>query len=230
MSHTILLVEDDRAIAEPLIFGLEREGFGVVWVTKGKEALDVLSQQQIDLVLLDVMLPDLSGFDVCCRIRQSSDVIVIMVTARGQELERVMGLESGADDYVVKPFSFRELLARTRALLRRRQIDTGGATSRDVIQIGPIVLDRSARRVTRNGVPVNLSPREFDLLRYLMEHAGRAISRQELADKVWSATWVGTPRTVDVHIRWLREKLEDDPANPKLIETVYGFGYLFRRL
>lgn len=229
MSHDILLVEDDRSIAEPLIFGLQQEGFGVTWVTKGEEALNALSRQRIDLVLLDVMLPDLSGFEVCHRIRQSSDVIVIMLTARGQELERVMGLESGADDYVVKPFSFRELLARVRALLRRRQLDTGSAASHDVIQIGPIALDRNARRVTRNGVPVNLSPREFDLLRYLMEHAGHAASRQELADKVWGETWVGTPRTVDVHIRWLREKLEDDPAHPKLIETVYGFGYLFRR-
>lgn len=229
MSHAILLVEDDRAIAEPLMFGLEQEGFGVTWVTKGEEALGALSRQPIDLVLLDVMLPDLSGFDVCRRIRQSSNVIIIMLTARGQELERVMGLESGADDYVVKPFSFRELLARVRALLRRRQIDTGGAASQDVIRIGPIALDRNARRVTRNGVLVNLSPREFDLLHYLMENPGRAASRQELADKVWGETWVGTPRTVDVHIRWLREKLEDDPAHPRLIETVYGFGYLFRR-
>lgn len=126
MSHPILLVEDDRAIPEPLVFGLQQEGLSATWVTKGEEALDALGRQQIDLALLDVMLPDLSGFDVCRRIRQRSNVIVIMLTARGQALERVMGLESGADDYVVKPFSFRELLARVRALLRRRQLDTEG--------------------------------------------------------------------------------------------------------
>lgn len=229
MTPTVLVVEDDPSIAEPLEYGLRQEGFEVVSARAGKQALAALAERGVDIVLLDVMLPDLSGYEVCRRIRASSDVLIIMLTARGQELEKVMGLESGADDYVVKPFSFRELLARIRALLRRRQLDAGAPATDAVIQIGAVVLDRNTRRVIRHGKPVNLSPREFALLSYLMEHAGRAISRQELADAVWGENWVGTPRTVDVHVRWLREKLEDDPSNPSLIETVYGFGYLIRR-
>ncbi|MFN4294783.1 MAG: response regulator transcription factor [Thermoflexales bacterium] len=229
MPPTILVVEDDPSIAEPLEYGLRQEGFEVAPARTGKQALTVLAERSVDMVLLDVMLPDLSGYEVCRRIRASSNVLIIMLTARGQELEKVMGLESGADDYVVKPFSFRELLARIRALLRRRQLDAGAPAADAVLQIGAVALDRNTRRVTRRGEPVNLSPREFALLSYLMEHAGRAVSRQELADAVWGENWVGTPRTVDVHVRWLREKLEDDPSHPSLIETVYGFGYLIRR-
>ncbi len=223
----VLLIEDDQSIAEPLIFGLEKEGFQVVHAADGYEGLRLARTTTPDVVLLDVMLPGMDGYEICRRLRQESTVPVLMVTARGQEMERVMGLEVGADDYIVKPFSFQELLARVRALLRRVALDKQGQADADVITIGDIHLDRLARRVVRAGQPLDLSRREFDLLCELMTNAGQAISRQELLDRVWGEAWIGTPRTLDVHIRWLREKLETDPSNPRYIETVYGFGYRF---
>ncbi|GBD10770.1 Transcriptional regulatory protein CseB [bacterium HR23] len=221
---TILLVEDDPQIAEPLIFGLEQEGFCVLHAPDGVTGLDVARSRRPDVVVLDVVLPRLDGFSVCRTLRQESDVPILMLTARGQELERVMGLELGADDYLVKPFSFRELVARIRALLRRRQMARGAAPA-ERLAVGDIVLDRGARQVWKGGQPVNLRQREFDLLALLMSHPGRAFSRQELLDRVWGEAWTGDPRTVDVHIFWLREKLGDDPHTPHLIETVRGYGY-----
>lgn len=224
----LLLVEDDETIAEPLRFGLEREGFRVLHAVTGSEGLEFARVHKPDLLLLDVMLPGLDGFQVVRTLRAESSVPILMLTARGQELDRVMGLELGADDYLVKPFSFRELVARVRALLRRRELDRGGSSGlQDRLVSGELVLDKIARRLTRAGSVVELTTREFDLLTALMERVGQAQARQELLDRVWGVEWIGDPRTLDVHIRWLREKIEDDPSAPRFIETVRGFGYRF---
>ncbi len=231
MEATLLLVEDDESIAEPLLFGLRREGLRVLHAADGPSGLDLARRERPDLVILDVMLPGLDGYQVCQRLRAESTVPILMLTARGQEMDRVFGLELGADDYVVKPFSFRELLARVRALLRRRELDRGeSAAPDDSLRIGDIVLDRTAHRVTRHGQPVELTPREFALLQILMERAGQAQRRQDLLDLVWGEEWVGDPRTLDVHIRWLREKIEDVPSVPTYIQTVRGYGYRFAPL
>ncbi len=227
-SPRVLLVEDDPDLVEPLREGLEQEGFRVVTAATGQEALQTLQHRSVDVVVLDVMLPDVDGFSVCREVRRRSDVPVLMLTARGHELDRVTGLEVGADDYVTKPFSLRELVARLRALLRRRELDRGGAPRPgDRLMVGEITLDRVARRVWRSGRPVVLRPREYQLLEVLMSEAGRALSRQELLDRVWGQDWVGDPRTLDVHIRWLREKLEHDPTRPRYIHTVRSYGYRF---
>ncbi|MDR7416051.1 MAG: response regulator transcription factor [Armatimonadota bacterium] len=224
----ILLIEDDEALADPLQEALAEEGFRILYAATGEEGLRKLSEVSVDLVVLDVMLPDVEGFSLCRAIRQRSDVPILMLTARTHELDRVTGLEMGADDYVGKPFSLRELVARIRALLRRRELDRGALpASGDRMAIGAILLDRVARRVWKAGQEVPLRPREFELLRVLMEEAGKALSRQELLDRVWGSNWVGDPRTLDVHIRWLREKLEDDPTRPRYIQTVRGYGYRF---
>ncbi len=224
----LLLVEDDETIAEPLRFGLESEGFRVLHAVTGTEGLELARVHKPDLILLDVMLPGMDGFQVVRTLRAESSIPILMLTARGQELDRVMGLELGADDYLVKPFSFRELVARVRALLRRRELDRGMPSGlQDRLLCGELVLDKIARRLTRAGNAVELTTREFDLLTALMERAGHAQARQELLDRVWGAEWIGDPRTLDVHIRWLREKIEDDPSAPRWIETVRGFGYRF---
>jgi DNA-binding response OmpR family regulator len=223
---TVLLVEDDERIAEPLLFGLHQEGFEVLQATTGPQGLALASSAQPDLVLLDVMLPEMDGFTVCRALRQHSAVPILMLTARGQELDRVMGLEIGADDYIVKPFSFRELVARIRAVLRRRALERGqSAPPSERFVVGDLVLDVTARQVWRQGRPLELRQREFELLHLLMAHTGRAMTRQALLDQVWGLEWVGDPRTLDVHIRWLREKVEDDPSAPRYIQTVRGYGY-----
>ncbi len=225
---TILLIEDDENIAEPLIFGLESEGYRVLHVPTGKQGVMLARNEAPQVILLDVMLPDMDGFAVCRLLRRESAVPILMLTARGQEMDRVMGLEVGADDYIIKPFSFRELLARIRAILRRRELDRKEAPlATDRLVIGEIVLDRTARRVWRSNQPVELSYREFELLRLLMENAGRALSRQELMERIWGPDWIGDPRTLDVHIRWLREKIEDHPSEPRYIQTIRGYGYRF---
>lgn len=227
----LLLVEDDETIAEPLRFGLESEGFRVAHAASGPQGLELARDQSPDLVLLDVMLPGLNGFHVVKTLRAESSVPILMLTARGQEMDRVMGLELGADDYLVKPFSFRELVARVRALLRRRELDRGARSARqERLVFQDLVLDKTARRVTRGARALELTTREFDLLLALMERTGHAQARQELLDRVWGAEWIGDPRTLDVHIRWLREKIEDDPSAPRFIETVRGYGYRFAAL
>lgn len=224
----VLLVEDDLDLAEPLREGLVQEGFRLVHARTGREGLERLEREPVDVVVLDVMLPDVDGFSVCREIRARSDVPILMLTARGHELDRVTGLEVGADDYVTKPFSFRELVARIGAILRRRELDRGAAPSPgDRLTVGEVTLDRLARRVWRAGRPVELRPREYRLLEVFMVEAGRAVPRQELLDRVWGPDWVGDPRTVDVHVRWLREKLEPDPSRPRYIHTVRGYGYRF---
>jgi DNA-binding response OmpR family regulator len=224
----ILLIEDDENIAEPLVFGLKSEGFEVLHASDGQQGLQLARAQLPDAILLDVMLPGADGFTVCRTLRGESNVPILMLTARSQELDRVMGLELGADDYIVKPFSFRELLARVHAILRRRQLDRGEVSPPvDRLTIGRIVLDRTARDVTRAGRPVELTQREFDLLAVLMENCGKALHRQDLLDKVWGEAWIGDTRTLDVHVRWLREKVEDDPSSPRYIQTLRGYGYRF---
>jgi DNA-binding response OmpR family regulator len=221
-----LLVEDEETIAEPLIYGLEGEGCRVIHATHGRPAVDLARREHPDIVLLDVMLPDVDGFRVCRTLREESTVPIIMLTARGQEMDRVMGLEFGADDYVVKPFSFRELYARIRSLLRRRLLDRGDATLPvDQLNVGEIVLDRAARRVWRGNREIDLTTREFDLLLTLMERANQAVSRPELLRLVWGEDWVGDPRTLDVHVHWLREKIEPHPSAPTYIQTLRGYGY-----
>ncbi len=222
----LLLVEDDEEIAEPLAFGLRAEGFRVLQAADGIQALELARAEQPEVVLLDVMLPRADGYTVCRTLRRESAVPILMLTARGQELDRVMGLELGADDYIVKPFSFRELLARVRAVLRRRALDRGEASpAEDRLVVGELVLDRTARQAWRAGRVLQLRQREFALLAVMMDARGRALSRQDLLDRVWGADWIGDPHTLDVHISWLREKLEEDPSTPGYIETVRGHGY-----
>jgi DNA-binding response OmpR family regulator len=211
----LLLVEDDDAIAVPLTKGLQREGFTVRCVTN---ATDALAAPEADLVLLDLVLPDLDGYEVCRRLRARSDVPIIVITARGDEMDRVVGLELGADDYLVKPFGFRELVARIRAVNRRRQ---GRADELRPVRVGPLELDRRTRRVRMAGVDVALTAKEFDLLALLAEDAGAVLTRQEILEAVWDAHWYGPTKTLDVHVASLRRKLGD----PTMIETVRGVGF-----
>ncbi len=223
---TILLIEDDEAIAEPLIFGLQSEDMTVLHAPTGKRGLELARGNAPDAILLDVMLPDVDGFTVCRTLRHEFATPILMLTARGQEMDRVMGLELGADDYIVKPFSFRELLARVRAVLRRRELDRGQTTRvSDKVNVGELTLDRAAHQLWRRNTLIELSPREFDLIVMLIENIGQALSRQDLLDRVWGEDWIGNPRTLDVHIRWLREKIEANAATPIYIETVRGHGY-----
>jgi DNA-binding response OmpR family regulator len=222
----ILIVDDEPLITESLTYSLQLEGFEVESVGDGSLVMDVVEEFQPDVVVLDIMLPGMSGLEVCRRLRARSTVPVIMLTARSEEIDRVMGLEGGADDYLVKPFSFRELLARIRSILRRVELDHQTLQDKS-ITIGDLTLDPLSRRAHKDSEEIELSTREFDLLATLMRHAGQALSREDLHDKVWGKEWVGDPRTLAVHIRWLRLKVEDDPASPRYIQTVRGFGYRF---
>jgi DNA-binding response OmpR family regulator len=222
----ILVVDDEALITDSLTYSLKREGFDVIVAADGLSALKAVEEHKPDLIVLDLMLPDISGYEVCRRLRTTTTTPVIMLTARGEEIDRVLGLEVGADDYLAKPFSFRELQARIHAMLRRVALD------RQITQVKPMVLsqlnlDPEARRAFKGEQELQLSAREFDLLVVLMKNAGRAMSRDELIKLVWGEDWVGDPRTLDVHVRWLRLKIEEDPASPKYIQTVRGFGYRF---
>jgi DNA-binding response OmpR family regulator len=217
MAGTVLLVEDEAGIASLVRTYLERDGYRVVWAASGSEALAALEREPARMVLLDIALPDIDGLEVCRRIRALSTVPIIMLTARDAEADRVAGLEVGADDYVTKPFSFRELVARVRAVLRR----TEQQPSNETVVVGDVVLQRRAREVAVDGEPVELRGREFDLLAYLMENRGLVLSRDQLLERVWGLGFAGGTRTVDVHIAQLRRKL----ARPSLIRTVRGVGY-----
>jgi two-component system response regulator VicR len=222
----ILLADDDEMIVDALRFQLEEEGFTVIVAQDGQQALDMARNAQPDLLLLDVMMPKLQGWEVCRELRRTNQVPIVMLTARGAEMDKVLGLELGADDYIVKPFSFRELLARVRAQLRRAAYTPRVPDPADErVTLGDLAIDRRRHLVTRQGEPVTLSPREFGLLLVLLDAGGAALSRGDLLDLAWGEEWIGNPRTLDVHIRWLREKLERDPANPALILTVRGVGY-----
>jgi two-component system, OmpR family, response regulator RegX3 len=222
----ILLVEDEFSIAEPLATALEREGFEVVAAASAQEALDLFARRSPDLVLLDVMLPDGDGRDVLREIRARSRTPVVMLTARGEELDRVLGLEHGADDYVTKPFSAAELVARMRAVLRRTAAPVGGQPA-GALEVGDVRMDLDTRTVTRGGDAVELTVKEFDLLRMLLENAGRLVRRNELVNEVWDPNWFGSTKTVDVHVSSLRKKLGDDPAAPRYVHTVRGVGFRF---
>lgn len=195
-------------------------------VADGASALQEVEKFEPDLVVLDIMLPGMSGLEVCRRLRANSTIPVIMLTARGEEIDRVLGLEVGADDYLAKPFSFRELLARIRSILRRIELDRQ-TTQIQAATVGNLTLDPVSRRVFKSEQELQLSAREFDLLSNLMKNAGRALSREELLAEVWGDDWIGDPRTLDVHVRWLRLKVEEDPASPRYIQTVRGHGYRF---
>jgi len=222
----ILLVDDEPLIVDSLSYSLEREGFDVKTAMDGGQALEAVDGFDPDLIVLDLLLPDISGFEVCRRLRENSSTPVIMLTALGEEIDRVQGLEVGADDYLAKPFSFRELLARIRATLRRVELDRQTQQAQPV-SLRNLSLDPIARRVYKSQKELQLSAREFDLLAAMMTNAGRAMSREELLQMVWGEEWIGDPRTLDVHVRWLRLKVEDDPAVPQFIQTVRGFGYRF---
>lgn len=222
----ILLVDDEPLITDSLSYSLRKEGYEVKAVGDGSVVLAEVQDFVPDLIVLDLMLPGMSGLEICQRLRAKSTIPVIMLTARGEEIDRVLGLEVGADDYLAKPFSFRELLARIRSILRRVEMDRQTSQFQQ-ITLGRLSLDPVARRVYKGDRELQLSAREFDLLSVLMRNAGRALSREELLAEVWGTDWIGDPRTLDVHVRWLRLKIEEDPASPLFIQTVRGHGYRF---
>ncbi|MEQ1872594.1 MAG: response regulator transcription factor [Ilumatobacteraceae bacterium] len=231
MAHTVLVVEDESSYVEALMIGLAREGFRVVVATDGAEALDRFDSVQPDVVLLDVMLPKVSGLDVCRQLRKRSQVPIIMVTAKGAEIDTVVGLEVGADDYVTKPYRMRELVARMHAVMRRRGIATAAPaeTSAGALTVGDVSLDSDEHRVIVDGLEVALPLKEFELLHLLLANAGRVLSRDLLIDRVWGADYVGDTKTLDVHVKRLRSKVEADPANPTRITTIRGLGYKYER-
>ncbi|HEX2085629.1 MAG TPA: response regulator transcription factor [Solirubrobacteraceae bacterium] len=222
----ILLVEDESSIADPFAKLLRREGFDAVIARTAAEALERARDVEPDLVLLDLALPDGDGRDVCRTLRATSSVPVIMVTARGTETDKIVGLEIGADDYVVKPFSAAEVIARIRAVLRRAAQKDDDAPA-EPIRIAELEVDLAARRVRLAGEELELSRKEFDLLAELARHAGRVVKREDLMSRVWDENWFGSTKTLDVHVGWLRRKLGDDPAQPRWIETVRGVGFRF---
>jgi len=230
---TILVVEDEASFVEALTIGLRREGFDVVVATDGAQALEMFDSAQPDLVLLDVMLPKVSGIDVCRQLRKQTQIPIIMVTAKGAEIDTVVGLEVGADDYVTKPYRLRELVARIRAVLRRTELNGGadGASgvSSGVVQVGEVSLDPDEHRVSVSGRELALPLKEFELLHLLLANAGRVLPRETLIDRVWGADYVGDTKTLDVHVKRLRSKVEVDPAVPTRIVTIRGLGYKYER-
>jgi two-component system response regulator RegX3 len=223
----VLVVEDEESFIEALNIGLDREGFDVSVARDGQEALNVFSRETFDLVLLDLMLPKLSGLDVCRSIRNLSDVPIIIVSAKGEEVDMVLMLEIGADDYVTKPYRLRELVARMRAVLRRREVHEERDQVDEVIEQGPIRMDVDARRCFVDGEEIKLRKKEFTLLRLLLENPGRVLTREVLINRVWGNDYVGDTKTLDVHIKRLRSLIEDDPKAPIHITTVRGVGYRF---
>jgi two-component system response regulator RegX3 len=221
----ILIVEDESSFSEALAFLLGKEGFEVSVAEDGRQALNIFAKEGADLILLDLMIPEVSGVDVCRAIRVTSQVPIIMLTAKDAEIDKVVGLELGADDYVTKPYSSRELIARIKAVLRRGISDAELNGDLDVVSVGPIKLDTARHQATINGSPVGLPLKEFELLEFLMRNAGRVLTRSQLIDRVWGGDYFGDTKTLDVHIKRLRSKLETDPANPVLIQTIRGLGY-----
>jgi two-component system response regulator RegX3 len=221
----VLFVEDEPSIFEPFSAALRREGFEPVVASTLADARAAWAAREPDLVLLDLGLPDGDGRDLCRELRAASDVPIIVLTARGTELERVLGLELGADDYVVKPFSGAEVIARMRAVLRRAR--PSGAAPSAVVEIGPLRVDSGSRRVWLSDEELSLSRKEFDLLSELVAHAGEVVTREDLMSRVWDENWFGSTKTLDVHVRWLRGKLGDDPAEPRFLHTVRGVGFRF---
>jgi two-component system OmpR family response regulator len=234
---TILVVDDEKTLRDMLDYNLRREGYRVLTASEGNEAIRLAQTQHPDLIILDIMLPGMSGYDVTRAVRKESAVPILMLSAREGEIDKVLGLELGADDYLTKPFSLRELLARVHAMLRRSEMlqaqqpgqlsqNIGPSTqSPNVLAVGDITINLDRRNVTLADNEIDLKPKEFDLLAFLASHPGRVFSRDALLDQVWGYDFVGGTRTVDVHMRWLRTKLERDPANPEVLRTVHGVGY-----
>lgn len=223
----VLVVEDEESLLFTLAHSLKREGYTVVTASRGDDGLRLAREQKPDLILLDVMLPGIDGIQVCRMLRRDSDVPIIMLTALGGESDRVAGLDTGADDYIPKPFGMRELMARVRALLRRSGARAPQDTGPTLVISGDLQVDRERREVVRGGRVLRMKPKEFELLLFFLQHPGRVFSREQILDEVWGYDFYGGPRTVDVHIRWLRQKVEEDPANPVRIRTIRGSGYLF---
>lgn len=243
MARKILVVDDEAVLAETIAYNLEQSGYHVITVADGNSALDAARSERPDLIILDVMLPGIDGLEVCRQLRRENRTAttpILMLTAKGDEIDKVVGLEVGADDYVTKPFGRRELLARVRALLRRSDyVPTEGEEERAEtnherrpanreLVAGPLRIDEAGRQVHCRGQEIELQPKQFELLAYLVRNRGTVLTRDQLLHNVWGYDYVGDTRTVDVHVRWLREKLEEDPASPKLIQTVRGVGYVFR--
>jgi two-component system response regulator RegX3 len=231
--QTVLLVEDEESFIDALTVGLKKEGFRVEVARDGMEALNKFDVVQPDVVLLDVMLPKISGIDVCRQLRKKTQVPIIMVTAKGAEIDTVVGLEVGADDYITKPYRMRELVARMRAVLRRVPNEaTTGVSDLDgnTLVVGEVVLDPDQHKVVVNGAEVAMPLKEFELLHILLANAGRVLPRETLIDRVWGTDYVGDTKTLDVHIKRLRAKVEDDPATPTRIVTIRGLGYKFERV
>jgi DNA-binding response OmpR family regulator len=227
MARTILVVDDEPTLRETLVEALEGEGFRVVAAADGREALTAFRAERPDLVLLDLMLPELSGIEVCRIIRAESGVPIVMLTAKDSELDKVVGLELGADDYVTKPFSLRELTARVRALFRRTEQAAEAPPA--TVDLGRVQVDLAGHRLLRDGEAVPIKPKAFELLAFLLRHPGQVFTRDQLLEHVWGYDYAGETRTVDVHVHWLRSQVEDDPGHPRYIHTVRGTGYVFRR-
>jgi len=244
VARKILVVDDEAVLVETIAYNLEQAGYRVVTAADGRSALDAARSEMPDLIILDIMLPGMDGLEVCRQLRRESGTAttpIVMLTAKDDEIDKVVGLEVGADDYVTKPFGRRELLARVRALLRRVDYPAPGEdnragqeaaqevrpASRELVA-GPLRIDLAGRRVNCRGQDLELQPKQFELLTYLVRNRGTVLTRDQLLHNVWGYDYAGDTRTVDVHVRWLREKLEEDPANPRLIQTVRGVGYVFR--
>jgi two-component system, OmpR family, response regulator RegX3 len=226
--RTILMVEDEESITVPLSEALAREGFDTEIAGTAAEALELAGRVGPDLVLLDVMLPDGSGYDVCRELRRGSRVPIIMLTARGEETDRIVGLELGADDYIVKPFSAREVAARIRAVLRRAGEGAGAPAGRaEALEVGDLRLEPARRSAILAGEELDLTRKEFELLELLMREAGSVLTRERLIDEVWDVNWFGSTKTLDVHVSGLRRKLGDDPASPRYLHTIRGVGFRF---
>jgi phosphate regulon transcriptional regulator PhoB len=222
----VLVVDDEQPIVEAVAYNLRKEGYEALTASDADQCLEVARRESPDLIVLDVMLPSASGFDVCKRLRAQGNVPIIMLTARAEETDRVVGLELGADDYVTKPFSMRELMARIKSVLRR-SVDASPDHDLGVVEVGPLRIDPARHEVTLDGAVIRLSRKEFDLLHFLAARPGKVFSRQSLLHNVWGADAYVEDRTVDVHVRWLREKIETDPSSPAWLLTVRGIGYKF---
>ena len=228
-ARTVLVVEDEATLASTLSYNLRKNGFNVLSAADGVTGLREARRARPDVIVLDLMLPKMDGLEVCRRLRAESDVPILMLTAKSEEFDKVIGLEVGADDYLTKPFGMRELMARLRALLRRSAAGRGDAGDGARITTGDLELDARGRTVKRKGIEVQLKPKEFDLLHFLARNPGQVFTREQLLERVWGYEFFGGSRTVDVHVRWLREKLEAEPGQPKHILTVRGVGYKFVR-
>ena len=231
MAEKILIVEDELTLQETLAYNLKHQGYVVETTNNGLEAIQKAKEIQPDLILLDIMLPGMDGFEVCRVIRRDMNVPILMLTARDDEIDRVVGLEVGADDYLTKPFSMRELIARIKALLRRvrmmKDMNTASLGAQEKYEFDGLAIDEIRREVTKEGTPIDLKPKEYDLLLYLAQHKGQVLSREHILEKVWGWDYFGDSRTVDVHVRWLREKIEKNPAEPERIITIRSAGYRF---